>query len=78
MKRILHIDDSEDDLFLTRHYLEKAGIVADWHAIPGGVEGMEYLCGAGKYKDREAFPVPDVVLLDLKMPGLDGRAGRET
>ncbi|MFY9342151.1 MAG: response regulator [Planctomycetota bacterium] len=41
-------------------------------SISTGQEVLDHLLGAGKYADRTAHPLPDLVLLDLKMPGLDG------
>ena len=40
--------------------------------VKNGVEAMNYLCGAGRYRDRARFPFPTVVLLDLNLPGVHG------
>jgi len=40
--------------------------------VRDGDEAISYLSGIGKYADREEFPFPDLLLLDLKMPGVDG------
>ena len=42
------------------------------HAVAGGEEAVEYLQGRGRYADRYRFPLPNVILMDLKMPGMNG------
>jgi Response regulator containing CheY-like receiver, AAA-type ATPase, and DNA-binding domains len=69
---IMLVDDSLDDLELMRIAFKRAGIrnpIAEMHS---GEEAIEYLSGEGKYADRRHFPLPCVVITDLKMPGVDG------
>jgi CheY-like chemotaxis protein len=42
------------------------------HVARNGQEALDYVFGHGEYTDREAFPMPDLILLDLKLPGIDG------
>jgi two-component system response regulator len=42
------------------------------HVATGGQEALDYLFGSGMFSDREVYPLPDLILLDLKMPGIDG------
>jgi CheY-like chemotaxis protein len=42
------------------------------YVAPNGQEALDYLFGRGKYADRETYPLPRLVLLDLKLPGIDG------
>lgn len=42
------------------------------HVAPGGCEALDYLFGHGEFSDRETHPLPDLILLDLKMPVVDG------
>ena len=69
---ILLIDDNEDDIVLARRALAQAQILNPLYVLRDGEEAMAYLQGAGKYADRSEFPLPDLVLLDLKMPRMDG------
>ena len=73
MSRILaYIDDSPDDLFLFRSACKLAGIEWEPLLIEGGSEAIGYLDRRGKYSDRAKFPDAQMVLLDVKMPGIDG------
>jgi CheY-like chemotaxis protein len=67
---VLLVEDNEDDLFLSLRVLEKVGI-APAH-VSNGKDAMDYLAGRGVYHDRTLYPLPDVVLLDLKMPAYTG------
>jgi CheY-like chemotaxis protein len=71
-KAVLHIDDSADDLFLFQKAASQAAVSFRLHLVNSGREGLNYLQGAGEYSDRSKFPVPDLILLDLKMPLPDG------
>jgi CheY-like chemotaxis protein len=68
---VLLAEDNEDDLFLTKRVLTKAGVAPVFH-VADGKEAMDYLAGLGTYSDRVRYPLPDVVLLDLKMPVYTG------
>ncbi len=64
---VLVAEDNEDDLFFSRRMLAKAGLDAVRHVADGG-QAIDYLAGRGPYADRARFPLPDLLLLDLKMP----------
>lgn len=64
---VLLAEDNEDDLFLSTRALAKAGISPVRH-VEDGRQAMDYLAGRGPYSDRASFPLPDILLLDLKMP----------
>ena len=69
---ILLCEDSREDVFLVRNAFAKAGLS---HAIVearNGQQAVNYLSGSGLYADREKHPLPDLVLLDLRMPLMDG------
>lgn len=68
----LLVDDNQDDAFLLRRAFAKAKILNPLHVVHSADEAMDYLGGHGKYADRSRYPIPAVVLLDLKMPGADG------
>ena|ERR1044071_1472743 len=71
--KILIIDDSEDDRFFLKRGLKRklpeCRVVATAH---DGEMAIEYLSGSQPFNNRVAFPFPDLILLDLKMPRKDG------
>jgi CheY-like chemotaxis protein len=69
---ILVVDDREDDILLIRKAFEKAGVPNPVQYLGGGQEAIDYLSGEGKYANRAEYPLPVLVILDLKMPGTDG------
>ncbi len=71
-KTILLVDDSPVDVALTRRALKKASIVNDIVVAQDGVEALDYLLGTGSHAGRELSTLPVVVLLDLKLPKIDG------
>jgi CheY-like chemotaxis protein len=70
--RILMADDSEEDRFFVQRALEKSGVGKFFFGVGDGQEAIEYLCLEGRYTSREQFPFPNVMLVDLKMPKVNG------
>ena len=70
---ILMADDDADDRRLTRDALEESRLANDLRFVENGEELLSYLRNKGKYADRDAFPRPGLILLDLNMPRMDGR-----
>ena len=71
-KKILLVDDSDAEAYLISSLVDQAeGLTLVWRATNGDAALM-YLEGSGAFSDREKFPVPDVVLLDLNMPQRNG------
>ena len=66
-------DDDEDDRILTRDAMEESRVLNQLYFVEDGVELIAYLNGTGKYADRDQYPMPGLILLDLNMPKKDGR-----
>ena len=69
---ILLVEDDRNDAMLAQRALQKAGANGDILHLQDGEEAIHYLSGRPPYDDREKFPLPRLVLLDLKMPKLGG------
>jgi CheY-like chemotaxis protein len=69
---ILVIEDDPNDVLLLKRALKKNVINNPVCTLPDGEEAIEYLSGRGRYADRNAHPVPHVIILDLKMPRKSG------
>jgi two-component system response regulator len=72
MKPILQIEDDPNDVFFLKHAMHKAGVPNPIHVATDGQQAIDYLQGIGKFADREKFPLPCLVLLDLKLPYVMG------
>ena len=74
MRTILQVDDDPNDVFLLRHAMRKVGVANPIQIASDGQQAINYLQGAYEFADREKFPFPCLVLMDLKLPyvmGLD-------
>jgi len=69
---VLHIDDDANDTILLQAAARRANAVFELTNVPDGEHAIAYLSGTGSYADRRRFPMPALVLLDLKMPRLTG------
>jgi CheY-like chemotaxis protein len=69
---ILIVDDSEDDVFLIKQAFKKACVPSPLKIVCDGEEAVAYLSGQGSYENRDEYPLPELILLDLKMPRMDG------
>jgi CheY-like chemotaxis protein len=71
-KSILLVEDNPDDVKLTLHALKECNIANKVVVVSDGVEALDYLFGTGTYASRDLSERPAVVLLDLKLPKVDG------
>lgn len=69
---VLNVDDSEDDLVVLQAACQSAKVAFRLQVVGGGEDALLYLQGAPPYGDRTHFPFPNLLLLDLKMPGKSG------
>ena len=69
---ILVVDDSKDDVFLLCRAFKKAGLGSSLIHVRDGEEAVDYLTGENPFTDRSRYPLPRLMLLDIKMPKLDG------
>ena len=69
---IMIVEDNEDDLELTLRAFAKNNILNEIVIARDGVEALDYLLGTGAHEGRDLHDMPEVILLDLKMPRMDG------
>ena len=69
---ILLAEDNQDDVFLMRRAFAEAAIPNPLMVVRNGREAVDYLAGKGAYAQRDQYPLPGLILLDLKMPWMDG------
>jgi CheY-like chemotaxis protein len=69
---ILVVEDERNDVFLLEYAFHAAGITHPLQVVEDGQEAVDYLAGAGKFADRVKYPLPCLVLLDIKLPRKSG------
>jgi CheY-like chemotaxis protein len=72
LKTILIVEDEADDAELLGYAFDKIGVANPRRMVANGEEAAFYLQGAGPYADRVRYPLPGLVLLDLKLPRRSG------
>ena len=69
---ILLVDDNPDHVELTLNGLKCDGLINKINVACDGEEALDYLYNRGKFKDRKKYPKPELILLDIKLPKIDG------
>ena len=69
---ILLVEDNRMDIELTLDAFREARLMNSVHVVSDGPTALDYVFGRGQYVDREKYPIPDLILLDLKLPGMNG------
>ncbi len=69
---ILLVEDDSNDVLLLQRAFQKAGLRNALRIVRDGEQAIHYLSGQGMYANRERYPQPFLMLLDLKMPGTNG------
>ena len=69
---ILVAEDNQDHALLIERAFRQSGLVNPLHVVNDGEEAIAYLKGEGRYANRAEYPLPCLLLLDLKMPNKDG------
>lgn len=73
LAHILLVEDNDDDYEATLRSLAKNHVVNPLHRCKNGQDALDFLHRQGKYAGQSAQPRPDLILLDLNMPGMDGK-----
>ena len=69
---VLHVEDNLGDIKLLLHACEASGLAWNLLWVEDGQAALDYLSGSGPYRERDKFPLPSLMLLDLKMPRKNG------
>jgi two-component system response regulator len=69
---ILSVEDDSNDMLLLKWAFAKAGLSGSVQFVRNGEGAMDYLSGTPSFDNRAKYPFPDLLLVDLKMPGMDG------
>jgi CheY-like chemotaxis protein len=69
---ILLVEDDPNDVLLIRRAFSRAKLLSSLHIVNDGDSAIDYLAGANQYGDRDLYPLPALILLDLKLPRRSG------
>lgn len=71
-KKILYAEDDPNDVVIFKMGAKRAALPHELYVVDDGEAAISWLAGKGKFEDRTHFPMPDVLILDLKMPRKTG------
>src|SRR5262245_9609238 len=69
---VLLVEDDLNDIFLVKRAFKMAQVKNPLQVVTDGQQAMLYLKGEGKYSDRESYPLPKLIVMDIKMPRRSG------
>jgi CheY-like chemotaxis protein len=69
---VLLVEDDLNDIFLVKRAFKRANLPTPLQVVTDGEEAVQYLIGEGKYTDRRAYPMPHLIVMDIKMPRKTG------
>lgn len=72
VKTILLVEDNVSDIDLAKRALEKVDVNCDLVVAENGREALDYLFGEGSFRGRDLNQKPNIVIMDIKLPGMDG------
>jgi len=70
--KVLVVEDSPNDVLLLQRAFSKGGPEVPLHFVRDGREALDYLNGVDRFADRNLYPLPTLLVVDLKLPGIDG------
>ena len=71
-RTVLLVENNPDDVWLVEMAFERAELKHGLIVVADALQALDYVKGRGKYGDREKYPLPNLILLDLGLPGLSG------
>ena len=69
---VLYVEDEEADVFFVKRAFDHLHVSNCIRVVRNGRDAEDYLAGTGRFSDRQRYPLPALVLLDLKLPGIQG------
>jgi CheY-like chemotaxis protein len=69
---VLLVEDNKDDVFFFQRAMKRAELLHPLFVVTSGRQAIEYLEGSGPYSDRAQYPIPLLIVLDLKLPQVNG------
>ena len=69
---VLLVEDDLNDIFLVKRAFKMARLPEPLQVVTDGQEAINYLTGEGKYADRQGYPIPKLIVMDIKMPRRTG------
>ena len=71
-RHLLLVEDEENDVILFQRAVDRSGLKLSMSVVQDGQDAIDYLSGVGPYADRQRYPLPSLVLLDLNLPRVKG------